>query len=54
MSTAGASFTVEGRVRTDGGVASASGFGLSSNDEELDSGQSAGAETVAGLVALAE
>ena len=40
-----------GRVRTDGGVAAASGFGLSGTNEELDSA-SAGAETIAGMVAL--
>ena len=40
-----------GRVRTDGGVAAASGFGLSSTNEELDSA-SAAAETIAGMVAL--
>ena len=42
-----------GRVRTDGSVAAADGFGLSgTNDEELDTA-SAGAETIAGMVALA-
>ena len=41
----------KGRVRTDGGVAAASGFGLSGTNEELDSA-SAGAETIAGMVAL--
>ena len=40
-----------GRTRTDGGVAAASGFGLSGTNEELDSA-SAGAETIAGMVAL--